>query len=1181
MSNGKAGEQLLIKDSKNLNQIFDILRTASGVDFTYYKQNTIKRRIQRRLSLHKLTSVEEYVTYIQRNKHEVNELYYDLLINVTSFFRDPQVFIYIKNRIFPHLLKNKSMENPIRIWVPGCATGEEVYSLAISLIEYLEDPARRVSASIQIFGTDISDEAIEKARTGIYEKGIEKDMSHDQLERFFTKYDDKHYQINKTVREICVFAKQNIVSDPPFSNLDLISCRNLLIYLEPIMQKRIIPLFHYALKPQGYLLLGNSETIGEFIDLFEIQDKRNKIYSKKTTFTTNHLQFYGANHPRVTITKQKKPSLAEEELNHLSNIQQEVDKIIINRYAPAGVVVNNNLDIIQFKGKTSSYLEPSPGKASLKLLKMSKEGMFLVLNSAIKQARKEGKIVRKDHVQFVQNGKSQFVSIEVIPIKNSVDTEANFLILFEEPKSQKGNGEKTVSQIPQTVITESDQLLYLNQELTATREYLQSAISELESTNEDLQVANEEILSNNEELQSVNEELETSKEELQSANEELITLNEELQIRNDQIRQINNDLSNLLESVNIPIVMLDKDLYIRRFTPGVEKVMNLINSDIGRPIGNIRPNIVVSDLEEYLFDAIHRDMVKETELQDKQGRWYLMRVLPYKAANNKTEGVILAFIDIDTLKKNEIELARAAAIVDSSDDAIISQSNDGEILTWNKGAEELYGYTSDEVIGKKIAILMPPNKKNDFPTIMKQLSEGNKIEHYETQRMTKDKRILDISLTISPLKDANGKIIGASKIARDITERKRTEENLKFLANASRLLSSSLDVQTTLGNVIKLAVPHIADWCTIEILNEQGELEQIAVAHKDPKKIAWAKELRRQRPVNMNDKTGSPNVIRTGKSEFYPVITDDMLVAASRSEKDLKLIRDLGFSSAITVPISINGKAVGTMSFITTESHVRYTESDLAMVEDLANRVSMAIQNATLYKQAQDAVVLRDEFISVASHELRTPLTSIKVYSHYLQKKLDESIVADIAQEPLTKMNNQLNRLELLINDLLSVSRLQHGKITFDLKPFDLDKVIEETVEMFQQTTGHTIVIDGVCGKPVQGDGYRIAQVLVNLLNNAIKYSPASSKVIVKITKRNDMVTVSVQDFGIGIEKSHHAKLFDQFYRVTSLEERTYPGLGMGLYIANEIIKRHGGTMSIVSEKGKGSTFSFTIPYKR
>src|SRR6266403_1560499 len=699
----------------DLNTVFGILRKNTGVDFTYYKHNTIRRRIQRRMALHKIITLEEYVSYLQKNAAEIEELYNDILICVTNFFRDPAIFDYLKKEVFPQLIQHRSStRTPIRIWVPGCATGEEVYSLAICLIESLGSMISKIP--LQLFGTDVSDESIEKARAGLYLENIAMDVSSERLENFFTKVNG-HYQINQSIREMCVFAKQNVFTDPPFSRLDLISCRNLLIYLEPVLQKRVIPIFHYSLNSDGYLLLGSSESVGEFSDMFTSENKKYKLYAKTNVSTKMRFDFHNS---KQLLEKgkgllEKKLMLPENEMSQVLTIQKEADRIILNKYAPAGVVVNSNYDIIQFRGHTSAYLEPSPGKASLNLLKMAREGLFLELSSALKDAKALGHAIKRKGLHNEKNGESLVVDIEVAPLHSEVSREPLFLVLFKEievlENQSFSSNQPNTSHISEK--TKEVQIHKLKQELSATRAHLQSTIEELEESNERLQVANEEILSNNEELQSVNEELETSKEELQSTNEELTTVNEEIQNRNVEITQANNDLNNLLESVNIPIIMLDKQLRIRRFTPGAERVMNLIPSDIGRPIGNIRPMIVLQDLEDLILDTLHTGDTIEREVQDKHGNWYLMKLLAYKVADNEINGIIMTFVDIGVIKKVQQANVELAVIVASSEDAIIGKTLDGDITAWNYGATKMFGYSQEEVIGKSIDLLIPPELRKE------------------------------------------------------------------------------------------------------------------------------------------------------------------------------------------------------------------------------------------------------------------------------------------------------------------------------------------------------------------------------------------------------------------------------------------------------------------------------------
>lgn len=421
--------------------------------------------------------------------------------------------------------------------------------------------------------------------------------------------------------------------------------------------------------------------------------------------------------------------------------------------------------------------------------------------------------------------------------------------------------------------------------------------------------------------------------------------------------------------------------------------------------------------------------------------------------------------------------------------------------------------------------------------------------------------------------------IVSSKIAFTYHQQKQQlEKNLTYLAEASRILSSSLDYQDTLNTIAMLAVPEIGDWCGIDIVDENGQIQQLAVAHKDPKKVKWAKQLRKIRPPDMSAKQGLPNVLRTGKSELYPEITEQMLKATSKSEKDFKLLKSIGFTSAMIVPLFSQKKPIGAITFVTAETRRNYDHSDLAVAEELANRASIAIENARLYKGSQEAINIRDEFISVASHELKTPVTSVKMFTEVL-KSHSEQIGDEKAVEYLSKMDRQLNKLTELIYNLLNISKIQAGRIEFNHELFDFDKVVKETVDVLQQSSSrHTIEVQGKTNKKIMGDEERIGQVINNLISNAIKYSPKSNKVLIKLSADESFVNVAVKDFGIGMGRKHLGKIFERFYRVYDNTDKTFPGLGVGLYISSEIIRRHGGKLGVSSDIGKGSTFYFSLP---
>ncbi|MBI5030943.1 MAG: PAS domain-containing protein [Chloroflexi bacterium] len=687
-------EDVRFEGEDHLTHIFRMLHSATGVDFALYKPTTIKRRVARRMMLTKIDKLADYVQFIKNHPVELDELFQDLLISVTGFFREPATFDVLKKKVFPRLLKERFTQTPIRMWVPGCSTGEEVYSLAMCLVEYL---GTRSHLSTQIFATDVSESAIEKARAGIYPESIEGEISPERLRRFFVKI-DHGYQVSKTLRDMCVFARQDITRDPPFSRIDLISCRNLLIYLTQPIQKRIITTFHYALKPDGILVLGSSETIGSLGELFALLNQKEKIYYRKSA--PARVDFI-IREPTVTAHPIK---LTPEAFNSF-DIQREVDRILLNRYAPVGVFVDDYLDILQFRGQTGTYLEPASGAPSLNLLKMAREGLKQDLRAAIQEARKTNAPVKRSGVRFKSHNTVHVLNLTVLPIQFPTSKERHFLVLFEElPASrrfqavQKPTAEKKARAARGS--TNEHQLEQLQQQLVVTKEYLNATVEQLESTNEELRSALEEVQSSNEELQSTNEELETAKEELQSTNEELTTVNEELQNRNGELLTLNSDLVNLISGANIPIVLLTSDLRIRRFTAVAETVLNIISTDIGRPISDLRLNVSTPNLEEVARQVMKSLEPHQVETQDRSGHWYSVRIRPYRTIDSKIDGVMISWIDIAALKR-EGELMRSAqnltrSVLDAVQDPVVVLDERRCITIANEAFRRLLNLTAEQ-----------------------------------------------------------------------------------------------------------------------------------------------------------------------------------------------------------------------------------------------------------------------------------------------------------------------------------------------------------------------------------------------------------------------------------------------------------------------------------------------------
>src|SRR5437773_299798 len=792
-------EGLLPESGGSLTKIFTLLRGAFGTDFTHYKDTTIRRRIKRRMVLHKIEEPEIYIRQLRDHPGEVEALYHDILINVTSFLRDPSTFEALKSIIFPSIVDNRPSKTPIRIWVPGCATGEEAYSITICLLEFLS--ARRLTVPVQIFGTDVSQSAIERARAGRYPENITLDVSPDRLRRFFVRVEGGEYQISRSVRDLCVFAQHDLIKDPPFSRLDLISCRNLLIYLGTVMQGRILLMCHYALKPHGLLILGTSETVGNYTRHFHLLDKKSKIYERKETTARSRLDMalaQGASGSTIPSDK-KLGGRIKPEFDPL----KEADRIVQSKYAPAGVLISDEMEVLQFRGHTSTYLEPAPGAPSLNLMKMAREGLLPELRAAMRQARKENGPARREEVRIKTNSRTRTINLEVHPIRGPRQTDQFFLVLFEEvpgplveiPAQQRPAPEAAKARGS----AEKREIADLGRELADAKEYLQSVVQDQEATNEELKSANEEILSSNEELQSTNEELETAKEELQSSNEELTTLNEELQNRNLELSQVNNDLLNLLSSINIPVVMLSPDLRIRRFTPQAEKALNLIQSDVGRPISDIRLNIDLVGLDQLILDTIDKVSVKQLDVKDRDGRWYSLWIRPYRTSDNKIDGAILALVDVNALKQHTAELAAATAklqaeaidrtrseqrfklAVDSAPNAIVMFSQSGAILLVNAQTEILFGYGRDELMGMSMETLVPERFRHNHPENRKgffaESGATPTAGRLDLFALRKDGSEVPVEIGLNPIETDEGTCVLSAIV--DISERKRTEEALR------------------------------------------------------------------------------------------------------------------------------------------------------------------------------------------------------------------------------------------------------------------------------------------------------------------------------------------------------------------------------------------------------------------
>lgn len=675
-------------DDASINRIMSTLKTRTGIDFSHYKKTTINRRIRRRMILRNTNSIEKYANFLRDEPSEVDALYDDVLINVTSFFRDSEAYDALKKEVWPKLTRDTPSGEAIRIWVPGCSSGEEVYSIAISLLEYLGEKAR----DFIIFGTDIDEKAIKKARLAVYPDEISEQVNPERLRRFFIKPPTKGYQIRKEIRDRCIFARHNVLTDAPFVNISLVSCRNLMIYLDNHLQDRIIPTFHYSLVKDGFLLLGKSESLGKYGELFNTVDRGGKVYSKRPADVR---KIYSS---LVFQPSEFKSDIPEAKLGRsdyaglLTSMHNEVDRIVESSYAPAGVVVNEEMDVIEFRGNTDDYLRHSSGVASLNLIKMAKGNLSFDLRLAIDKARQSKRRIRVEDVIIPDDVARYKIDFEVVPFTVPQSTTIFYLIMFK-PKSPKST-EKVNESFEQIGDIEVDQL---KRELVATRSHMQDYIDEQEVVKSELRSMNEELRASYEELQSTNEELQSSREEIQASNEELRTVNDELADRNSEVNLLYADLNNFVNSTRIPLVMVDGNLRIRRITPMIERVVNILPSDIGRPIGDLKMNLDVPNLETLMREAINGLRPVRVDIRSSRGIWYSMRIEPYRTFDNRIDGAVIAFIDINDLLTERTEQNAHLADLERK-----AKESSEEVL---KGRDRLQEAEKGEVIGKLTAML--------------------------------------------------------------------------------------------------------------------------------------------------------------------------------------------------------------------------------------------------------------------------------------------------------------------------------------------------------------------------------------------------------------------------------------------------------------------------------------------
>jgi two-component system CheB/CheR fusion protein len=1035
-----------------LNQVLALLRARTKFDFRCYRKRMLTRRIERRMSLNHINQITDYLAFLREQPDEAKQLFRDLLISVTNFFRDPEAWQALETEVIAPLVGAKEFDAPLRVWSAGCATGEETYSLGIVLLEHLA--AAKKSCQIQIFASDVDEEALEVARQGTYPESISTDVSHERLARFFTHVDDA-YHVSKMLRELVIFARQNLISDAPFSKLDLIVCRNLLIYLEPEVQKKVISLLHFSLNEGGFLFLGPSETIGRNIDLFEPVSKKWRIFRRIGPVRPQRVEIPIAAtlEPLVPVRRSMPPSTTGP-----VNFANMTHRLLLDQFAPAAVLVNRKYEILYFFGATDRYLAVPAGEPTQDLLMMAREGLRTKLRSTTHKAVREGGPVTLA-VQVKRNGGYYPVIVTVRPVQGSQGTEGLLLVTFQD------SGQDILTPHPPETAAEESVAKQLESELKATEEDLQSTIEELESSNEELKVSNEEVMSMNEELHSANEELETSKEELQSLNEELTTVNNQLQEKVADLETANNDMANVLNCTEVAIIFLDRQFRIKRYTDPATRLFNLIATDLNRPISHITPKFPDSTLQHDIEQVLRTLTPQETQVQTPDGCWWNRRITLYRTLEKCVDGVVLTFTEITQIRRASEQARRLATILLDSNDAVTVHDFDGKITAWNRGAEQLYGFSEAEALQMNADQIIPEELRGDVRTYWERLRQGERVDSWETQRRTKDGRILDVWITSTALKDEAGRPIAIAKTARDITEQKRAQRALqKSQGQLGAILHTAADAIITIDGKgiiqsVNAATERMFGYSAVEMIGQNVKMLMTP---------AYRNEHDRYRENYAQ--TGIKKIIGIGRE-----------VVAQRKD-----------GSTFPVDLAV--------------SEVEHLKLFTGIIRDISRRKE-----------------LEHEVVEIASLEQRRigqdlhddcgqQLTAIGMLVDGLAESLASHTPADL--KVVNKIGQGIN------NVLREVRSIARGLALAEVDPEDLPAALAELASRLSETSAVRCVFQGEKDAHIKDSVqathiYHIAQ---EACTNALKHAKAKN-VEIRLQSTNDTFVLQIEDDGIGISK--------------------------------------------------------------
>jgi two-component system CheB/CheR fusion protein len=1139
-------DQEISDEDRGVAGILKLLREEYGIDFSHYKAGTVARRIERRLALNRSLDIEMYVEQLRRDPGELSSLYEDLLIGVTRFFRDEEAFESLQHRIVPELAQRVNDDGQVRVWVPGCATGQEAYSIAMLLHEAFA--ARRKPLKMKVLATDVHKASLEVASAGIYSPEQLAGVSEERLRKFFTPTADG-YQVVQSLRECIVFAPHNLIRDAPFTKMDLIACRNLLIYFQPHAQQTVLTLFHFSLKPGGFLFLGTSETPGPLLDEFDPIDEHAKIYRKRRDLGLPRDLKLPV--PRSS-TLRPAPTAPSRAPGVSQQLLATYDRLL-DRFMPPSFLVDEHGQLVDMFGGVEALLKIRPRRPSQSLLDMLDEDLRTAVSGALHRVRRDLESVRYpslvlpgDNRRYAMvaeplrdaHGKLTHVLVTLAPEEVNVPTVLvpPFADIPGAPVPASGDGLGGLTREQQRAIEE---------ELAYTKEHLQSAIQEQEAANEELQATNEELVAANEELQSTNE-------ELHSVNEELYTVNAEYQKKNFELQELNNDIEHLLNGTEVATMFLDRELRIRKFTPRVAETFRVLPQDLGRPIRTFAHDLSHPTLMDDIDRVLRDGSTVEAETWDKRRRRLFLRILPYRARSKdrdlpfsvssdrpqSPDGVVLTLTDISALEQARARLAQLSAIVESSDDAIIGKTLDGAITSWNAGATRLYGYSADEAIGRHASFLYPPGYKEEVDQVLEAVRTGSPVKRRETTRQRKDGSLVDVSVTYSPIVDASGTVVGASGISRDITELVGARREIADREERIRLLLDS-----TAEAIYGIDLSGVCTFCNASCAQLLGYPSTSALIGKQMHQL-----IHHTRPDGTPYTAEQSPIFQAMRHREGTHVDDEVIWRVDGTSFPAEYWSH---------PVFRNGDVIGAV---------------VTFLDITARR--------TAEQELQEGVRRREQFLAMLSHELRNPLAAILSAT----RVLDTATWTDQAcHEAGQVVARQANHMSRLLDDLLDVARITRGQISLRSELVDLRDAARSAIEAlrpFLEEHATPLTVDITDEPlPVLGDRARLQQVQANLLSNASKYSPAGAEVRFELLREQDRAIIRVTDRGRGIEPEMLPRIFDLFVQGPQPLARTDGGLGIGLTLLKSLVELHHGHVEVESEGGgKGSTFTVYLP---